>query len=107
SVGRKGIRVTVLVSLGFFALGVAPPDDPPPVVLTVLVWLGFFVLVASILAFDIGVFSRESKTLSAKTALFRTGVYFVLAMLFTAFVYFAYENKWFELGVGGDPNDPG
>jgi tellurite resistance protein TerC len=82
-VGRKGIRVTVFV------------------------WLGFVLLVLAILAFDLGVFSRESKTLSAKTALFRTGVYFVLALLFTVFVYFAYQHHWFGLGLGVNPNDAG
>ncbi len=75
--------------------------------MTGIVWAGFILLVLMILAFDLGFFSRESKTLSAKTALFRTGVYFVLALFFTVFVYFAYENRWFNLGVGGDPGDPG
>lgn len=70
------------------------------------VWGGFVLLVLAILAFDLGVFSRESKMLSAKTALFRTGAYFVMAMLFTVFVYFAYEYHWFELGVGGNHDDP-
>ena len=73
--------------------------------MTGLVWIGFFALVLLILAFDLGVFSRESKTLSAKTALFRTGVYFILAMLFTVFVFFAYEYKWFGLGTNVNPND--
>jgi tellurite resistance protein TerC len=70
-----------------------------------LVWAAFVLLVLLILAFDLGVFSRESKTLSAKTALFRTGVYFVLALLFTVFVYFAYENHWFELGIYAENAD--
>ncbi len=66
---------------------------------TGLVWAAFVLLVLLILAFDLGVFSRESKTLSARTALFRTGIYFVLALLFTVFVYFAYEYHWFNLGI--------
>ena len=74
--------------------------------MTGLVYAGFVLLVLMILAFDLGIFSRESKTLSAKTALFRTAVYFVLAMFFTIFVYFAYENNWFNLGLGNNPNDP-
>jgi tellurite resistance protein TerC len=80
NLGRRGIRVTVLV--------------------------GFVLLVLLILAFDLGIFSREAKTLTAKTALFRTAVYFVLAVLFTVFIYFAYDNGWFGLGVGVNPNDP-
>jgi tellurite resistance protein TerC len=70
---------------------------------TVLVWAAFVLLILMILAFDLGVFSRESKTLSAKTALFRTGVYFVLALCFTVFVYFAYENHWLGLGIYPPP----
>lgn len=70
------------------------------------VWFGFLVLIGLILAFDLGIFSRESKTLTAKAALFRTGIYFCLAVLFAVFVYFAYQGQWFGLGKGGDPNDP-
>jgi len=74
---------------------------------TVLVWTGFVALVLLILAFDLGIFSRESKTLSAKVALFRVGVYFVLALCFTVFVYFAYEFHLFDLGIAGPIDDPG
>lgn len=73
---------------------------------TLFAWSGFVVLVLAILAFDLGVFSRGSKTLSAKAALERTGIYFGLAIAFTVFVYFAYENHLFDLGTGGDPDDP-
>ena len=74
--------------------------------MTWFVWVGFVVLVLVALAFDLGLFSRESKTLSAKSALFRTSVYFVSAMLFTVFVYFAYEHHWFDLGTGDFHDDP-
>ncbi len=67
--------------------------------MTVLVWAGFIILVLLILAFDLGAFSRGShRVISARQALFRTGVYFALSCLFTVFVYYAYENHWFELG---------
>lgn len=75
--------------------------------MSVLAWLGFLLLIALILGFDLGVFSREAKPLSAKTALIRTAVYFFLAILFTVFVYFAYEYHWFDLGIGVDPSDVG
>lgn len=74
--------------------------------MTWLVWAGFVLLVFLLIAFDLGVFSRGPKTLSAKTALFFTAFYFVLAIGFTVFVYFAYQNHWFDLGVGNDPADP-
>jgi tellurite resistance protein TerC len=67
--------------------------------MTAVVWGGFIILVLLILAFDLGAFSRGShRVISARQALFRTGVYFMLSCLFTVFVYFAYENHWFELG---------
>jgi tellurite resistance protein TerC len=67
---------------------------------TILVWGAFLLLVLLILAFDLGVFSRkESRSISARQALFRTAVYFTLSCSFTVFVYYAYENHWFGLGV--------
>lgn len=75
--------------------------------MTGIVWSGFVLLILMILAFDLGIFSREAKPLSAKTALYRTAAYFFLAVLFTGFVYFAYENHWFNLGVGPAGNNPG
>jgi len=64
-----------------------------------MVWAAFVGLVLCILAFDLGVFSRESKALSARAALVRTTVYFVLALLFTVFVYVAYEYHLDGLGI--------
>ncbi|MBS0202063.1 MAG: TerC family protein [Planctomycetes bacterium] len=67
------------------------------------VWAAFLLLVLFILAFDLGVFSRESKALSARAALIRTTVYFVLALWFTVFVYFAYEHHLGGLGIYPEP----
>lgn len=67
--------------------------------MTGFVWAGFVLMVLLILAFDLGIFSRESKSLTAKAALFRTGIYFMLAVAFTGFVFLAYDNHWFDLGV--------
>lgn len=73
----------------------------------VVIWGGFLLFVLGILAFDLGVFSRESKAISAKAALARTAIYFLLAVGFTVLVYFGYEQHWFGLGVyaaaDGDP----
>lgn len=57
-------------------------------------------LVLFILAFDLGAFSKTvSQSISARQALVRTAVYFFLSMCFTVFVYYAFENHWFKLGV--------
>lgn len=64
-----------------------------------LVWGAFIALILMILAFDLGILTRETKALSARAALFRTTVYFILALIFTGFVYFAYEGHWGGLGI--------
>lgn len=67
---------------------------------TVLLWGAFVLLVLLILAFDLGAFSKtSSRTITARQALFRTAVYFGLSVLFTVFIYYAYEHQWFELGA--------
>jgi len=69
-------------------------------VTTILVWGAFVLLVLLILAFDLGAFSKkESRSISARQALFRTLVYFLLSCAFTVFVYYAYDQHWFDLGV--------
>ncbi len=69
-----------------------------------MIWAAFVLLVLLVLAFDLGLFTRgERKALTARAALIRTAIYFVLAMLFTVFVYFAYEHNWFGLGVYSAP----
>lgn len=70
--------------------------------MTVIVWAGFILLVLLLLAFDLGAFSgKKVQAISARQALFRTAVYAFLAVLFTVFVYFAYQYSWFGLGVPG------
>jgi tellurite resistance protein TerC len=73
---------------------------------TALVWGAFLLLVLMILAFDLGAFSSShSRAISARQALFRTAVYFFLSVLFTVFVYYAYENHWFQLGEYAQADD--
>ena len=73
-----------------------------------MIWAAFVLLVLLVLAFDLGLFSHgEKKALTARAALVRTAVYFLLAVLFTVFVYFAYENNWFQLGIYDSPATEG
>ncbi|MBC8112879.1 MAG: TerC/Alx family metal homeostasis membrane protein [Candidatus Saccharimonas sp.] len=70
-----------------------------------MIWAAFLLLVLLVLAFDLGLFTHgDKKALTARAALLRTAVYFCLAMLFTVFVYFAYESHWFQLGVYAPPS---
>jgi TerC family integral membrane protein len=69
-----------------------------------MIWAAFVLLVLLVLAFDLGLFTRgETKALTARAALMRTVVYFCLALLFTVFVFFAYEHHWFQLGTYAAP----
>lgn len=71
---------------------------------TLILWSAFVALVLLLLAFDLGVLSRgPSKAISAREALARTAGYFCLALCFTVFVYFAYENHWLGLGTSAGP----
>jgi tellurite resistance protein TerC len=74
------------------------------------IWTGFITFVLILLAIDLGVFHRKAHAVSVKEALVWSAVWITLALLFSIFVYFAYEAHWFGLGlkvdaVGGHPND--
>ncbi len=62
-------------------------------------WVGFFTLVVSLLAVDLGVHRKRPHVLSLREALAWTGFYVTLAMVFCVFVYFTYQNNWFDAGV--------
>ena len=68
-------------------------------------YVGFVALVLVILAIDLGVLNREAHVVSVKEALRFTAGLALLALLFTVFVYFAYENHWMGLGSGRDQVD--
>jgi len=59
-----------------------------------LIWIGFLVLVAALLALDLGVFNKDAHNISAKEAFRWTGVWVSFSLLFSIFIYFAYENHW-------------
>lgn len=69
------------------------------------VWTGFLLFVAVVLALDLGVFNRTPHAPTLKEALtFTTGT-IVMALGFTAFVYFAYNGHWLGLGNAVDAVD--
>ena len=61
-------------------------------------WIGFVSFILLLLALDLGVFHREAHVVKLKEAFTWTGVWVTVALLFSIFVYFAYENHW--VGVG-------
>lgn len=63
-----------------------------------VVWIVFIALVMVLMAIDLGVFNKKAHIPSAKEAIYVTFGWVSLAVILNVFVYFAYENNWFELG---------
>ena len=68
-------------------------------------WLGFLAFILLLLAIDLGVFHREAHVVRVKEAFAWTSVWVTVALLFSVFVYFAYENHWLGIGMGVDAID--
>lgn len=68
-------------------------------------WTGFLLFVATVLALDLGVFNRTPHAPSLREALTFTAGTVVLALVFTAFVFFAYNGHWLGLGSAIDAVD--
>jgi tellurite resistance protein TerC len=69
------------------------------------IWVGFVLFVLALLALDLGVFHRKAHVVEVREALMWSGVWIALALLFSVFVYFGYENHWLGLGAAVDPVD--
>ncbi|MFN4080479.1 MAG: TerC family protein [Saprospiraceae bacterium] len=69
-----------------------------------IVWIGFIVLVALMMAVDLGVFNKKDHVPDTKESLRFTLFWISLALAFNLFVYFGYENQWF--GLGTYPKEP-
>jgi tellurite resistance protein TerC len=70
--------------------------------MSLLVWIGFFVLFIGVLALDLGVLHRESKVMKVQQALGWTLVWVLVALSFTGLVYGVYEHHWFDWRVSPD-----
>ncbi len=69
-----------------------------------LVWIGFILFIFACLALDLGVFNKEPHKISTKSSLRWTAVWVGISLLFSVFIYFAYEHHWFGIGqtIGKD-----
>lgn len=59
---------------------------------------GFITLILVLLSVDLGLFHREAHVVTFKEALGWSAVWITLGLLFSIFVYYAYENHWLGLG---------
>jgi len=65
----------------------------------VLLWVGFFALMLSLLAVDLGLHRRHPHVLSFREAMAWTGFYVTLAIAFSFFIYFSYEKNLWGIGA--------
>jgi tellurite resistance protein TerC len=71
----------------------------------VLVWIAFISLILFLLALDLGAFHRRDHVVSAREGLLWSIVWVTLSLIFAGVVYYAYEYKWLDVGLGPDPID--
>lgn len=64
-------------------------------------WVGFFTLVAALLALDLGVLHRNAKEPSLKSAAYWTVGWMVLGLSFSGVVYLIYQNGWLGAHITG------
>jgi tellurite resistance protein TerC len=69
-----------------------------------MLWMygGFLLLVFLLLALDLGVFHKTAHVVRVKEALGWSAFWISLGVLFSAFIYFGYENHWLGLGMTVD-----
>jgi len=63
--------------------------------MNLFIWVGFFVIFIGVLALDLGVLHRESRTMDVRQALGWTVVWISVALAFAGLVYGVYEYQWF------------
>jgi len=64
-------------------------------------WVGFFTLVAALLALDLGVLHRNAKEPSLKSAAYWTVGWMILGLSFSGVVYLIYQNGWLGAHITG------
>jgi tellurite resistance protein TerC len=64
-----------------------------------LIWIAFILLILILLALDLGVFNRHAHVVTVKEALGWSALWISLGLLFSVFIYFAYENHWMKIGL--------
>ena len=66
-------------------------------------WVGFFTLVAVLLALDLGVLNRKAKEPTIKSAAYWTVGWVTLGLSFSGVVWLIYENGWLGATLLGRP----
>lgn len=64
-----------------------------------VLWSGFIILILLLLFLDLGVFNKREHVIKTKEALLWTAFWVFLALVFNIFIYYAYENHIFGIGL--------
>ena len=68
-------------------------------------WAAFILFIFFLVALDLGIFHRKTRTIAFKEALKLSGVWIGVALAFNVLIFFAYEHHWFGLDLaGGEPD---
>jgi tellurite resistance protein TerC len=62
-------------------------------------WVGFVAAIVALLALDLGLVHRRAHVIRPREALITSAAWIGLGLLFTVFVYFAYEHHWFGMDL--------
>lgn len=67
--------------------------------MAILPWVGFIVVILTLLAIDLGVVNRKEHVIGTREALAWTGFFVGLALSFNVLIYFLYEYHWLGIGL--------
>src|SRR5258707_1982060 len=68
-------------------------------------WAAFILFIFCLVALDLGIFHRKTRTIAFKEALILSGAWISVALAFNVLIFFAYEHHWFGLDLaGGEPD---
>jgi tellurite resistance protein TerC len=62
-------------------------------------WIGLLVVLVCMLSLDLGVFHKKARAQTIREALAWSILWIATALCFNAFIYFAYENHWMDIGL--------
>jgi len=82
-----------------------PAAERPDQTTVILLWSGFISFILVLLALDLGVFHRGAHTVGFGEAARWSAFWLGLGAAFSVFIWFAFENQWFGLGLRPDPVD--
>ncbi len=70
--------------------------------MTLILWIGFILLVFAMLALDLGVFHKKHHIIRTREAILWTIFWVILSLIFNVFIYYAYEHHWITSHVPGE-----